>query len=155
MLLLVDHHQAHSLDATALRRIGETACDLLFGTAVEVSVALLTDAQIAELHRDYLNLDEPTDVLTFPQLLLTPAGAPPPPGALLGDIAISVDTAAAQAAAFVGWTVADEVALLLVHGLLHLRGYDDQDPSSAAAMRLREDELLQAAGRPAAPREAD
>jgi len=62
-------------------------------------------------------------------------------GESLGDVAISLDTAARQAEAR-GWTLADETALLLVHGILHLLGYEDDTEAGAESMRERERELL-------------
>lgn len=81
----------------------------------EVSVLLTDDAGIQALNRDYRDLDEPTDVLSFP----TGPGAP-----VLGDIAISVDTARRQAEAR-GAALEEELQFLALHGGLHLLGYDD------------------------------
>ena len=77
-------------------------------------------------------MDKPTDVLSFP---LEDAGES------LGDVVISLDTAARQAQAR-DWSLADETALLLVHGVLHLLGYEDDTEAGAKAMRMLERELL-------------
>ena len=102
------------------------------GAGGEVSVWICRDGEIAELHERYQGIPGPTDVLSFP-------GEPP----YLGDIAVSADTAAAQAAE-VGHSPGREIAYLALHGLLHLLGYDDLDETSRARMRARQDELLEA-----------
>uniref|UniRef100_A0A831T7F7 Endoribonuclease YbeY n=1 Tax=Thermorudis peleae TaxID=1382356 RepID=A0A831T7F7_9BACT len=102
------------------------------GAGGEVSVWICRDGEIAELHERYQGIPGPTDVLSFP-------GEPP----YLGDIAVSADTAAAQAAE-VGHSPGREIAYLALHGLLHLLGYDDLDETSRARMLARQDELLEA-----------
>jgi len=102
---------------------------------VEISVVLCGDPFIQELNRDHRGQDKPTDVLSFPQETIPFAGEGLVPRAL-GDVVISVDTAERQASA-AGWPVASEVALLTVHGVLHLLGYDDDTGEGAAEMRDR------------------
>jgi probable rRNA maturation factor len=85
----------------------------------EVSLSLVDDREILRLNRDYAGEDHATDVLSFSQL----EGRTPPAHHLLGDIIISVDTAARQARA-AGRSLIDELAHLAVHGLAHLLGYD-------------------------------
>jgi len=96
----------------------------------ELSVALCGDEYLRLLNAEWRGVDETTDVLSFPQLepdeqhggaVLIPGGH-----ALLGDVVVSVETAARQAA-LRGVTLEEEVQLLLVHGLLHLLGYDHED----------------------------
>ncbi len=98
----------------------------------ELGLWICRDEEIAELHARYQGIPGPTDVLSFP-------GDPP----YLGDIAVSADTAAAQARE-VGHSARREIAYLALHGLLHLLGYDDLDDASRAFMLARQDELLQA-----------
>ncbi len=117
----------------------------------ELSLLLCDDETIAGLHEQYLGLPGPTDVLSFPQHTLQPGQLPP--DGLLGDVVVSVDTAARQAAPFADWSLADELLLLAIHGLLHLCGYDDQSAADRQVMQAREDALLTAAGRRPAPRE--
>ncbi len=95
----------------------------------KISVALVDDAKIHELNRQFLNHDYPTDVITFP---LGEEG-----GFFHGEIVVSVDTAKA-AAARLGWPVEHELLLYVIHGALHLVGYDDQDDDSIAKMRAAE-----------------
>jgi probable rRNA maturation factor len=123
------------------------------GGDAQVSVVLTSDAEIAALNAQWLGHEGPTDVISFPQHDLRPGAGAGAVGTLLGDIVISVDSAAAQAADYPGWTLARETALLFVHGLLHLCGYDDQTPTDRAHMQRREDEVLVACGLPPAPRD--
>ena len=111
----------------------------------EVSVLLTDDEEIRSLNRMWRGIDKPTDVLSWPQEV---AGDDPSPLAVaatvLGDVAISLDTARRQAAKR-GWSDAEEVALLLVHGILHLLGHEDDSEEGAAGMRTVETQIL---GRP-------
>jgi probable rRNA maturation factor len=72
------------------------------------------------------------------------------PGILHGDIAVSAETAR-RTARELGWQSRHELAYYVVHGILHLSGYDDHDPADRRAMRARERVLMQAAGLPAPP----
>ncbi|HLV79017.1 MAG TPA: rRNA maturation RNase YbeY [Chthonomonadaceae bacterium] len=112
----------------------------------EVSVVLSDDATVHALNRRYRGKDRPTDVLSFSQREPAAEGPPLPevPGLppVLGDVILSVDTAARQAAAH-GVTLEEELALLTVHGILHLLGYEDETEAGAQRMRLREQAILQ------------
>jgi rRNA maturation RNase YbeY len=102
--------------------------------SAELEVALVDNATIARLNRRFLDHRGPTDVITFPS-------GPAPGERAMGEIVISVEQAREQAR-HAGWPVRREVALLLVHGILHLKGYDDLAPAAAARMRVREREIL-------------
>lgn len=100
----------------------------------ELSVLLCSDAVIHALNRDWRGRDRPTDVLSFAQ----GEGEGARPAGLLGDVVISVDTARRQAAER-GETLGRETDRLLVHGLLHLLGYDHEvSPAEARRMQRRE-----------------
>lgn len=99
-----------------------------------VAVVLVDDAEIQRLHRDFMAIDEPTDILTFPY-------DPEFNGGIGGDLVISVDTAREQGADH-GNTVAQEIEFLIVHGVLHLLGWDDTDPNDRARMLARQTEIL-------------
>jgi rRNA maturation RNase YbeY len=102
------------------------------------------DAAIRKLNKKWRNKDKATDVLSFPLLSVQELKlAPSHPGALvLGDIVISVPTAKRQAAER-GHRLSVELEILLVHGLLHLLGYDhEHSPREAARMRRLEVKLL-------------
>jgi probable rRNA maturation factor len=139
-----------------------------------IGLILSDDAELAKLNRTHLDHEGPTDVLSFP--LLPPeafprhAGDPDrgpalragdaasftgPPGRRvhLGDIVVSVERAAEQAAAGRGgqtgdirWSTADELRLLVTHGALHICGWDHAVPAEEAAMRALEQRLLGSAG---------
>ena len=96
----------------------------------EVSVLLASDYQIRKLNRTFRHQDHATDVLSFP--------APPIPENIAGDLAISLDAAARQASEF-GHPLLVELKILLLHGLLHLAGYDHE--SDAGEMAAREEQL--------------
>ncbi len=113
--------------------------------AAEVSVLLTNDDVVHDLNHRYRGYDKPTDVLSFAQRDHLP-GAPPAPKLPgipdpLGDVIISVDTAERQALAH-GVTIDQELALLTVHGILHLLGYVDDTDEGAECMRVREREIL-------------
>lgn len=95
----------------------------------EIGVAVVGDAAIHELNRRWLAHDEPTDVLSF---VLEQSD-----GYREGEIIVSADTALARAAEF-GWSPDDELLLYVVHGALHIAGYDDKQPTDAEKMRERE-----------------
>ncbi len=109
--------------------------------SVEVSVLLTDDAGIAELNSRYRGVQGPTDVLAFAQM----EGDEEFPGAgdtrVLGDVVVSVETAARQAAER-GAALEDELDTLLAHGLLHLLGYDHAEPEDERKMFERQRDLL-------------
>ena len=133
-----------------------------------IGLILADDARLAELNREHMGVAGPTDVLSFP--LLPPEAYPPhsgrglvggdaparrpfvlPPGRRphLGDIVVSVERAITQAESGRGgqtgdvrWSAADELRLLVVHGVLHVCGWDHADPAEEAAMRELERRLL-------------
>jgi probable rRNA maturation factor len=116
------------------------------GLEGEVHVLLADDATLRRLNRTFRGKDKATDVLSFPAGPTTVFfGDPEGPG-LAGDLAISLETAARQAAQF-GHSLRDEVRVLLLHGVLHLAGFDhEQDTGEMAA---REAELREKLGLPA------
>ena len=103
--------------------------------AAEISVALVSDAEIAALNQDYLQHEGPTDVISF---ALHEEDESP-----LGDIYVGVDQAALQAAEY-GATPADEVVRLAVHGTLHVLGWDhpEGDGRTESEMFSRQEALL-------------
>ena len=115
----------------------------------EVGITLLDDRRMAAVHRRWLGITGPTDVITFD---LSSGGTGGERGDVLaGDIVVSTETARRQARAF-GWTPRQELAYYVVHGLLHLTGYDDLTPADRRAMRARERTVMAACGLPRPPR---
>jgi probable rRNA maturation factor len=112
----------------------------------EVSLLLADDATLRTLNRDWRGKDQPTNVLSFPAIDGSlPSGSGQP--VLLGDVALAIETVQREAAAE-GKPVADHLAHLLVHGVLHLLGYDHMDSDQAASMERREVEILTELGVP-------
>jgi rRNA maturation RNase YbeY len=122
------------IDRGLLRRRARRILAALDRDPAELSISLVDDAEIAALNRRYRGRSRPTDVLAFS--LLEGAHADRR-GALLGDVVIGIETAARQARAR-RRTLDDEVARLLVHGALHLVGYDHAHAADARIMRAQE-----------------
>lgn len=113
--------------------------------AAELSMVLLDTPAMADLHMRWMDLPGPTDVMSFPMDELEPGGRPdaPEPGpSMLGDIVLCPDFAAKQAEA-AGHSLAQELALLTVHGVLHLLGYDHAEPDEEREMFALQRELLE------------
>jgi probable rRNA maturation factor len=109
------------------RALKRMARRMSVGPGAEVSIALVSDREIESLNERYLHRSGPTDVISFPLVSRDEAGAAGAGGRRrpepLGDIVISVDTAAVQAREN-GHPLATEMELLAAHGLLHLLGFD-------------------------------
>jgi len=149
---IVDPAYRRHISGAVVRRWSQAVLECLAlpnGTALEIVVT--GDDEVRTLNRNYRGLDEPTDVLSFPFTELAapapyfgehppaPEPFPLPPGApqLLGEIVISFPYAERQ-----GRPVRQELSLLVVHGILHLLGYDHQEPEQKQRMKDRTDELL-------------
>jgi len=118
--LQVDTRTWSTFAAKALAAIGDNEAS--------ATIAFVSDKKIRELNRQFRGIDKATDVLSFPS-----------DGPDLGDIAVSVDTAAAQAKEN-GLKLDEEIAQLILHGLLHLSGYDhetDNGEMNRLELRLR------------------
>lgn len=114
--------------------------------AGEVCLVLADDGLLAALNESYRDKTGPTNVLSFPALDVTPDDCDKlPDGAVLGDIVMSYDRMAEEAAA-AGLAFDAHAAHLLAHGLLHLLGHDHQDAAEAARMEGLESRLMLAAG---------
>ena len=110
----------------------------------ELSMVLLDTAAMADLHMRWMDLPGPTDVMSFPMDELEPGGRPDaaePGPSMLGDIVLCPQFAAEQAAA-AGHELEHELALLTVHGVLHLLGYDHAEPAQEREMFRLQNELL-------------
>lgn len=109
----------------------------------EVSVLLVGDEEMSDLNARYRSRNTPTDVLAFPMHSGKEDG---PEMALLGDVVVSAERAVEYAARH-RLDLAEELSLYLVHGILHLIGYDDANPRDRKKMRRREKELMEEARR--------
>ena len=131
------------LDEGWVRRVAEAALAAEgVSSPVELSLVIADEGTVRELNRDYLGRDEPTDVLAFP---LGEGGGDfvgPPDGALhLGEVIVSYPQAARQAREW-GQPAWRELALLIVHGVLHLLGYDHDEPAPGLRMSARQEAIL-------------
>lgn len=126
-----DHFAAHVLGLAAAR----------MSAAGEVAILLTDDAEMHALNKQWRGMDKPTDVLSFP------GDGPEIPGQpqYLGDIAIGYDTALRDAEAM-GRPFEAHMAHLLIHGFLHLMGYDHIEPEDAKVMEPLEVEMLASLG---------
>ncbi len=132
------------LNPDRLRRAAETAVRLGRGPVPPgepwaLTVRVTDAATVHALNRRYRGHDKPTDVLAFPADEVDPDTGT----RYLGDVVIAYPVAQAQAAR-AGHAVADEVCLLTVHGVLHLLGYDDQEPTARARMWAVQAQVLRA-----------
>lgn len=106
-----------------------------------LGIVITDDSQLQKLNREFLGIDEPTDVLSFPA-----DETDPDTGELyLGDILISYPRALAQSRSG-GHSLQDEVQLLVVHGVLHLLGYDHDEESTSAEMWAAQAKILNTLG---------
>jgi probable rRNA maturation factor len=112
------------------------------GTPGEVTLVITDERGIQELNRDFIGIDAPTDVLAFsaregdPRFVTAPGS-----GDYWGDVIVSYPQAVAQAKEL-GHPLELEINLLVVHGLLHLLGYDHDDEADKALMWARQDKIL-------------
>ena len=152
---------AAPLGDAAIARLVASALDAVAAPSpASIGVTLSDDAELAGLNGQHMGMDGPTDVLSFP-LLPPEAFAPGAPSELrdpprpprtrlhLGDLILSLERAAEQAESGRGgqtgdvrWSVADELRLLIVHGVLHICGHDHADPDEEREMRALEQRIL-------------
>lgn len=124
---------AHPLDRVAITAAVRAAASVGGCFDCRVGIRITSDPVIHQVNREFLNHDYPTDVISFPYALSAPV--------VEGELIVSIDTAAVQAAD-VGWSIAEEVLLYVIHGTLHLVGYDDVDDADRAAMREAESKAM-------------
>ncbi|TGK51990.1 rRNA maturation RNase YbeY [Leptospira kanakyensis] len=110
-----------------------------FLQSLELSILLVNDELMQEINLERRGYDKTTDVLSFPLY----SDSPPIPFQILGEVVISMDTCRRQAKE-IGHSIIDEFYRLLVHGILHLFGYDHEtNEEDAIQMRKKEDECLE------------
>ena len=115
------------------------------GSTAGLGLVIATQERVRELNRNYLGRDRPTDVIAFPMLSGEGDHAsfvPPPDGVLhLGEVIISYPQAQIQAEEH-GHSIERELTILIIHGVLHLLGYEDEKPELKHLMSAREKEIL-------------
>ncbi|MFD5820780.1 rRNA maturation RNase YbeY [Nesterenkonia xinjiangensis] len=131
------------IEETLGRLTGFLYARMHLDSAVELTVTLVDDARMEQLHLEWMDLPGPTDVLSLPMDELRPgtASAAVTEG-MLGDVVISPEVARRQAAA-AGHDVSDELALLTVHGVLHLLGHDHVEAEERRTMFELQASLLE------------
>lgn len=150
----VNNESGMDADLEDLSRLGRHILEALYvHPQAEVSIILVDEPAIERLHLDWMDLEGPTDVMSFPMDELRP-GAPgsTTPAGMLGDIVICPQVAALQAARG-GHTTADEILLLATHGMLHLLGFDHEEPEEKEEMFSLQRRLLETFLGRDAPRE--
>ena len=125
------------IDLDRWRRLAQHALVAESATG-ELTLTFVDASEIASLNAEYMGKAGPTDVLSFPMDDEPVTGVP----TLLGDVVISPAVAAEQFADHAG-TYDDEIALLVVHGILHVLGHDHAEPDETTMMRSRELDLLE------------
>ena len=135
-IVFADHSgRSHALDLDWLTRLARRALphvirrqteDSVLDNLSEIEISLVDDPTIARVHADFMDLADPTDVITFHH----------------GEILISTDTAGRQAPDY-GRSLRDEVALYVIHGLLHLAGFEDKSPAEFDRMARTQEAVLQ------------
>jgi rRNA maturation RNase YbeY len=143
VLVTVEEPFSDSVDADRLRSIAIEVLRAERMVQAEVGVLVTADETVRRLNREYAGEDASTDVLAF-SLQEGEEFIVPDRVERLGEVIISFPTAQRQAEE-AGWGIDQEVAHLLVHGILHLLGYDHAVPEEEARMRTREETLLASA----------
>jgi len=135
-----------SIDETAVVQTVRKTLAIEQVAEAEIVVAFVNDETIHQTNREHLGHDYPTDVISFiydTTASETELSAPRGSGITLdGELVISTETALRESSVY-GWSPDDELTLYIVHGLLHLCGYDDLIPEELAIMRQRERDVLQ------------
>ena len=128
---LVRRAAGRKISSRRLKQVALVLLRLAKREDAELSLALIGNAEMQKLNARYRHTNYPTDVLSFPAAKNVPADAP-----LLGDVIISVDKAAAQAKAR-RHTLDQEIVTLLIHGIVHLLGYDHERSAKDARIMTR------------------
>ena len=148
--VLVDEDAGGNIEAGCLRTLTEQVLAAQgVGSDVELGLVITDQQRVRELNRDYLGRDESTDVLAFSMLPVAEEGgadlppfiAPPDGVRHLGEVIISYPQAALQAEER-HHSVRKEIAILVIHGVLHLLGFDHEEPEQERQMSAREADIL-------------
>lgn len=151
--VIISNSQKEVKIPTGLRMLVRRCCNAVlrmenFQGAAEVSVTFANNEQIHELNKMHRNVDTPTDVLSFPMGEDGKYDIDPATNAkILGDIVISMEKAVEQADRF-GHTLQREVGYLTAHSMLHLLGYDHEEPLEKVHMREKEELVMTQLGLP-------
>lgn len=153
-VLISNRQKRKKINPEKIKKTAQAVLNVLGSPDGELSILIVDDPQIAELNKDYFDREGPTNVIAFPQQEMScetqnndvsqspvfEAGEDMPP-VLLGDVVISADTAAREGEV-AGMSVEERFNQLLIHGILHLFGYDhENDAEEAARMEAKSEEL--------------
>jgi probable rRNA maturation factor len=127
-----NRQRRHRVEAKRIRKLAERTLNALGFIDSELSVTIVGDRSIRRLNRDYRGIDKPTNVLSFPMSAGDFADVNPE---LLGDVVISADTAFREAEEQ-GIGFFERLGFLLLHGILHVTGYDHERSGEAEAKRM-------------------
>ncbi|PLX75761.1 MAG: rRNA maturation RNase YbeY [Desulfuromonas sp.] len=136
MIQIENKQKKHPIAEAMLQTMAQRILSDLGCPDAELSVLIVDDAEIQQINRDYLQRDKPTNVISFAMQEGEGSGLNP---SLLGDVVISADTAARDAVE-VGKPIASELCFLLLHGILHLLGYDHERGTEQEALAMEEKE---------------
>ena len=139
-VLIRNRQRKQKVDTERIRDFTQRLLDRLECEAKEVSLVIVNDRQITEINRDYLGKNRPTNVISF---AMGEGEFGDLDSGLLGDVVVSVDTACRDALAS-GADPDDELDFLIIHGVLHLLGYEHEKAEEARAMRKKEAEMFSA-----------
>ena len=150
--VLIEQGLEEYLKASWLQGVAEQALITRnTGSGLELGLVITGQEKVRQLNRSYLGKDEPTDVLSFSMLpeplaggesdSITPFVTPPDGVVHLGEVIISYPQAVIQAGEH-RHSIKREVAVLIIHGVLHLLGYDHGQPESERRMKTREEKTL-------------
>jgi len=138
-ILIDDRQKKHKLSKTKLQKRAQAILNALGSPEGELSILVVDDSEIKTLNKDYLKRSGPTNVIAFPMKEGDFADINPQ---LLGDVVISMETAGREALQS-GITAEERFAQLLVHGILHLFGFDHEtSEQDARKMEKKSNELL-------------
>ena len=138
-ILIDDRQKKHKLSKTKLQKKAQAILNALGSPEGELSILVVDDSEIKTLNKDYLNRFGPTNVIAFPMKEGDFSDINPQ---LLGDVVISIETAGREALQS-GISTEERFAQLLVHGILHLFGFDhENNDQDARKMEKKSDELL-------------
>jgi len=133
----IQHEVEEILRKSAERTLIEEGCE-----ECEVSVLLTDDSEIHNLNAAYRDVDSPTDVLAF---AMREGDDGDPDDKILGDVVISIDTAERQTKEY-KHSIEAELSLLVIHGILHLLGYDHAEGDEADIMQKKQKEIIETLG---------
>jgi probable rRNA maturation factor len=139
-LSAINVSRCYFLNQKSLKSIVKFILNNVGISSANLSIVFVTDREIRNLNYLYRKKDKPTDVLSFS---MREGRRIKGDSSILGDVVISVDRARKQAKKF-GSTFKKEIFLYIIHGILHLLGYNDEKPSSRRRMQRKETEILEA-----------